>query len=401
MLLALTGVLGYAAAGSRAAAIDDIATRIDPLSTDTAAVYRALAAADAAVTSEFLAAGTAPGEPRARIDDDLAVAAAGLARAAGQTDDPATTDVIVALGTQLPAYAGTVELARTNAGRGAPAAAAELQRASEMMHSSILPAVETLLGRQAGLLDQAYLRAEIFPVAVLVLAVALALTTIAVQLWLARQFRRRLNAGMVIATGVLAVGALLWGSSTIASGEHLARSHAHSQAVSDALLPARIAALQTRSAAGLWLVATDDAARERRFDEGLQRLARDDGRSALGASAVLMADPTAYARVQDAIAAATGYRDTLEQVRRAGAEGRSADAVRLLRSADPAGATGAFGRLDAGLAAAIDAEHRAFTEQTRLAQAWHDGLGPLTVLLVLIAGGAAAVGITARLREYP
>jgi hypothetical protein len=391
VLLALAAVIGVAAAAARGAAIDEIAHRIEPLSADTAAVYRTLADADAAVISGFVGGATEPGELRRRVDDDLAVASAGLVRAAGRADDQAGVDAISTLGRQLPEYAGLVELARASQGDRATGEAA-LRRASHLMQTGMLPAAEELLQRQANLLDAAYLSAAAVSVVLLGLVLVLAAVMIALQVWMARRFRRGLNLGMVTASAAVVAGALWWTISGFVSANHVAGSQAHGQAISDALVPAQIAALQARTTEGLSLVDGDSARWEPGFDERMRRVE---------AAAGPVTEPVARARVQEALAGAAAYREAHARVRQAVADGRSADAVRLALSTEPGSAASAFVRLDAGLAAAVDAERASFADRTRRAWVWIRSSGAVIAVLALLGIAATVIGIEARLREYP
>ena len=348
--------------------------------------------------SGFVGGAAEPGTLHERVDHDLAVVAGGLVRAAGRADDPVSTEAIATLGRLLPDYAGRVEQARAVGQGDAAAGEAALRRASDLMQTAMLPVAETLLQRQAQLLDQAYQDATMFPVAPLVVAVLLVAVLVVVQVWMAHRFRRAFNHGLVVATGAVAAALLWWTVSGLVSGQHIATSQAHSQAISDALVPAQITALQARTAEALALVEQDTSRREREFDDRMRRLGPD---GALGAADQLMTDPAARARLRAASAAAADYRDAHEQVRRATAEGRPAEAARLAFGAEPSSAATAFTRLDTGLADTVIAERESFGDQAVAARRW--SLGSVAVVALLMALGivATALGIAARLREYP
>jgi hypothetical protein len=380
LLFGLAGVLAVLETAQRAADIDDIATRVEPLSADTATIYRALADADAAMINGFAGSVDDPAALRERVDDDLVVATDGLMRAAERAQDRPSADEIARLGRRLPAYAGLVELAR--ASRGDPAAEeTALRRASGLMQTELLPVAESLLQRQAQL-AAAHRGTTTFPVALLVVVLVLSAALLALQVWLAHRFRRGLNLGMVIATGALVLGVLWWSVTTIVSGNHIAVAQDHGRMVRDGLVPAGIAALQARTAEGLDLMTPDGGRHEHEFDERMRRLGPDGTSGALGTAARLAGDPSARARVQVAITAAADY-------------GAAHMGQRQAAQAD------AFGRLDASLAIAVDAERAAFAEQTARAKAWSHGGRPVVLTLALLGIAAAAAGLTARLREYP
>jgi hypothetical protein len=400
-LLVLAAVLGVAAAASRWSAIQEIADRTESLSADAAAVHRALAAADAAVTSELVDGAAEPADLARHVDDELSVAVAGLARATGRVeDDPDAAAAITTLGAELPRYVGLVEQARVDRRSGVPVDQAQLDRASDLMQNSMLPMAERLRQRQAQALDNAYARVATVPVALLVVTALSVAVMSAVQLWMTRRFRRGLNLGMVMATGAVAAAVLWWTMTTLISAGYLARAQAHSRAIDTALVPAQIVALRARTAEGLVVAGRGDGpGAEREFDDNMRRLTGSAG--PLATSADLVHDPVARSRLVDAAAAAIDYRAAHDRLRQTDAQGRQADALRLARATGPLSSAGAFARLDGGLTATADAERAASTAQLKQAAAWQIGLVLMTAALALFAGVAAARGIAARLREYP
>lgn len=411
-LLVSAGVLGVAAAASRWSAIQEITGQAESLSADAATVHRALAAADAAMISEFVNGAAEPDDLARQVDDELSVAAAGLARTTGRVDDPEAAAAITTLGAELPRYVGLVEQARVDRRSGVPVDQAQLDRASDLMQNSMLPAAERLRQKQAQALDNAYAQVATVPVALLVVTALVVAVMSAVQLWMTRRFRRGFNLGMVMATGAVAVAVLWWTMTTLVSGGYLGRSQEHSQAIDNALVPAqivalraltaegRVVALRARTAEGLVVAGRGDGpAAEREFEDTMRRLTGSAG--PLATAADLVNDPVARSRLVDAAAAAIDYRAAHDQLVQADAAGRQADALRLARATGPLSSAGAFARLDDGLTATVDAERAAFTAQLKQAAAWQIGLVLMTAALAVFAGVAAANGIAARLREYP
>jgi hypothetical protein len=401
LLLAVTGAIGVVSAGARDAAVTAVTTRIEPLNADAATVYRALADADATVVSGYLSGGDESTAARQRYDDDIAAAASGLAAAAGRADDPATADRVAELARQLPVYAGLIEQARANNRQGLPVGASYLGRASDLMQGTLLPVAESLQERQARKLSATFAEAGALPITALLLTVVALAALVALQVWHAVRFRRVLNAGMVAAT-VVVLAALGWAAvAGGTAGGHLATSQAHGRAVSEALVPAQIAALQARAAEGLALVRRAGGTSEQAFDDRMQRLARDNSRGgALGAAGRLVLDPTAQARLADAVAATAAYRSAHDRVHDDDAAGRYPDAVRLAVGAGQDGATTAFEQLDGALVAAVDAERAAFAREMAAAQAWRTGLAIGTGVLALAAAVAVAFGLSRRLEGY-
>jgi hypothetical protein len=111
-------------------------------------------------------------------------------------------------------------------------------------------------------------------------------------------------------------------------------------------------------------------------------------------------DPTAQARLADAVAATAAYRDAHARDRQDDAAGRYPDAVRLAVGVAPDGATAAFERLDQALVGAVDAERAAFAREMAAARAWRTGLAIGTGVLALAAAAAVALGLSRRLEGY-
>jgi len=400
----LSGGIGAYTADVRADATRNIAERIEPLNAEVTTLYRSLAAADATVTSGFLAGSVEPSEVRARYDRQVATATSRLAQAGAQAgDDLVTADRIADIAAQLPVYTGLIERARANNRQGLPLGVAYLRRASELMQSSILPEAEELQRRQADRLDEAYRRAEPVPVLALTACAVSLAGLIWAQLFLFQRTHRIFNIGLVAATGTVLVGLLWWTVTGVISAGYLQSSRGHSQSVSDALGPAQIAALQARATESLSLVARNGAATEDDFDAQLQLLARNKGAGgALGAARRFATDQEDTNQegeklVETAIGAALGYQEAhKEVVRRLGEGGEYRQAV---DAALGAGAS-TFNRLGSALAGAVYHERTEFKSDIARAQRWLTGLTVGTGGLALAAAGGIALGIRRRLEEY-
>lgn len=133
----------------RAAAADDVLHKSRPLSAAAADVYRALADANTAASSGFLAGGQETKASRDRYELDIRTAAAGLVTAAGSSDpgSPAAA-TITRLNRLLPEYKGLVERARTYNRQGFPVGGAYLRYANEKMQQQMLPAAEDLYTKE-------------------------------------------------------------------------------------------------------------------------------------------------------------------------------------------------------------------------------------------------------------
>jgi hypothetical protein len=399
VLLAVTCLAGATAALSRDAVDDEISARLEPLNADSATLYRALADADAAVITGALARGQAPAAGR-RYDDDINAAAGALAAAAARADDPATADRVAFLTTQLPVYTGLVVAARAADAAGAPAGTTYLGEASALLQNSMLPVAASLQQRQARQLSDAFATAAAPPVTAIVAAVLTLAALVVVQVAVARRVHRVLNPGLLAATVLLLLTVVWWAVAGTAADRRLAIAEGSGRAVSEALVPAQIAALRARATEAAALVRGTTVADDPTFTDRMELLARDGGEGgALGAARRLATDPGAQAHIADAVTAASAYADAHTQIVAAAAAGRDDEAVRLAVTRPDATSTG-FGQLDADLVAAVDDERGAFTDRMAQVQAWRTGLAGGSIALAALAVLAVGAGLWRRLDDY-
>ena len=143
---------------------------------------------------------------------------------------------------ELPRYAGLVEAARVNSRLGHPVGAAYLRQASDRMRQTILPASTIIYEDAAGELDGRYRAGTGAATEWIVLGaggavvVAAALT----QAFVTSRSRRWLNAGLLIAVGLVAGTAI--GTSVLLRrhADALVESHDHGADLVMSLSTARI-----------------------------------------------------------------------------------------------------------------------------------------------------------------
>ncbi|MGH3935536.1 MAG: hypothetical protein ACRDS1_11265 [Pseudonocardiaceae bacterium] len=398
----LSGSVGVYVANARADTIRDIAERLEPLNANVTTLYQSLADADATVAAGFLSGGVEPREVRARYDRDVAAAAASLAQAGAQAGgELVTANRVANITSQLPVYTGLVERARANNRQGLAVGVAYLRRASELMQSSILPAAAELQRRQAARLDDAYQRAGAVPVVALAACGVSLAGLIWAQIFLFQRTHRVVNIGLVAASATVLVGLLWWTAAEAASAGPLTSSHRHSQAVSDALGPAQIAALQARAVESLGLVSLQGGGSEPDFDARMQQLARNDGAGgALGAARRFATDQEGRALVEAAVREALGYSSAHKQVRELDDRGEYTKAVEAAVSNQETGSAAAFDRLSLALKTAVDHERDAFGNDIDSVRGWITGLPIGTGALAVSAAVGVALGVRQRLEEY-
>jgi hypothetical protein len=175
-------------------AADDVEqlVRVQTIQTD-------LLVADANATNTFLVGGLESPQRRAAYDDALAEVA-GLVSQAAQAQ-PADADALAALNTHVLDYAGLVEAARANNRQGLPVGAQYLREASNGLRADALPVADALV--QANTARSAAALTTGWGWVVPLLALAALVLLVVVQLRVARQFKRRLNAGLLVSSLLL------------------------------------------------------------------------------------------------------------------------------------------------------------------------------------------------------
>lgn len=163
-----------------------------------------LLVADANATNTFLVGGLESPERRAAYDAALAEVADLVARSAQA--QPADAAALSALNAQVLDYAGLVEAARANNRQGLPVGAQYLREASNGLRTDALPVADALV--QANVSRATTSLTTGWGWAVPLLGLAVLVLLVVVQLRVARQFRRRVNPGLLTASLVVLVLAL-------------------------------------------------------------------------------------------------------------------------------------------------------------------------------------------------
>ncbi|MEU9338212.1 hypothetical protein AB0D49_34535 [Streptomyces sp. NPDC048290] len=392
----------------RASAADAVLHTSQPLSSDAAGIYRSLADANTAASSGFLAGGQETEASRTRYEKGIREAAAGLVRAANNSEPgSASADTIAELNRLLPAYKGLIERARANNRQGFPLGGAYLRYANDKMQSEMLPAAEKLYTTENRRLSADYADATPYPWA----AIGLGLIALGALGWAQHRTYRRtnrvLNHGLVAASGATVI-VLLWlvvGHSVARAG--LNDSYEHGVRSLNALHDARIASLKARGNENLTLVSRGaetvevDGEFQDKFDVEFRRSMAALAKG-LDAAAGLADDKAGKEPVSKAAGAMKEWQVRHGEARAADDAGDYQTALNRIIGGDPDDPpTGeCFDGVDASLKAAI--EH----EQEEFKAAAGDGLGAMTglwagaaVLAVLGAAGAV-LGIGRRLSEY-
>ncbi|MDN3022834.1 hypothetical protein [Streptomyces sp. S.PB5] len=413
LLAALVVAFGAVTAwqmADREAAADDVLHKSQPLSSAAADIYRSLADANTAASSGFLAGGQETADSRRRYEEDIDKAAAGLVKAAANSDpDSPAAATVTKLNRLLPEYKGLIERARTYNRQGFPVGGAYLRYANEKMQQDMLPAAEDLYKKENQRLRADYDDATPYPWA----AIGLGVVALAGLAWAQhRNYRRTnrvLNHGLVAATATTTV-VLLWlvvGHSVARAG--LNDSYDHGVRSLNVLHDARIASLKARGNENLTLVARGaetvtvknakgEEESKDKYDNSFQTDMKTLGKGL--AEAAKLADDTSGKK--PVTAAEGNMTEWQKRHLDARAQDENGDYEQALdKVIGPEGATGeCFDSVDANLARALTHEEAEFK------RAAGDGLGAMTglsvgaaVLAVLGAAGAV-LGIGRRLSEY-
>lgn len=399
----LVGLLTVVRVQSRALALDDLAARSGPLSIAAQDLYRSLSDADATANSAFLSQGLEPPDVRARYESDIAQAetALALAVAAREPADLADQDsALSVLSREMSVYTGLVETARANNRQGLPIGAAYQREASTLMREELLPAAERLYADETAVLRADQDSAAGLPIVeILLAAVALVLLFFA-QRYVWQRTRRRLNVGLLVATGA-AVVSLAWVLiATFGVMANINASQENGSEQTDVLARARIAALAARGDETLTLVARGNGdVHEKEYQKATRELALADG-GLLGQARDLATDGAVRDRVAEAVDAQLAWAKVHTRIRAADDNGDYLTAVDLAIEPGADRAAGRFDAVDDSLRKAIAATQATFEDEVSQAGNALTGLVIGVILLALIAAAGAAGGIWQRLKEY-
>lgn len=359
-------------------ALEDLATRSEPLSHAAQEVYRALQDADATAASAFLSGGLEPPQLRERYEADIAQAQAALSVATASSPDLTAT-----LAAQLPVYTGLIETARTNNRQGFPVGAAYLREASGLMRTQLLPAAQELYRAETDRVARAQDEAG-FPWVSVGVALVFVIALVLTQRYLTRKTNRLLNIGLLVATTAAAIS-LLWVTTvSVLVMNDVADSRTASAKV-DVLAKARIATLTARGEETLTLVARGAGqAYEKNFVEVSERLEADlDEAKRLESTEA----------VDQAMRHFRQWQQVHQRIREADDAGQYNDAVALINNPY-------FDSLDQDLVRAIGEARQDFSDEVAVARSSLAGTVVGVLVLAVISAVGSTMGLWQRLKEY-
>ncbi len=368
---------------------------------------------------------------RGQADADIRQAVAG---ATDPQSARTTTTILDQLGRYEALAAQTILLDEQHPhppGQPDPQTLDRYRQATDLLKTQLLPAAQELTDREAGALEATYQdqRSRIGSVRGWVLATGLALLAalIALQVYLARRFRRLVNPALALATVVVLGGLVAAGTLLADEAEHLrgAKKDAFDSVL--ALTRARAVSYDANADESRYLVDPDRATRyQQAFLDKSQQLLALPGATVDSYDATLAGALDRYRADQTDIGWTGFYgtefrnitfpgervaaEETLlryqtyqrddRQIRALVAAGRLRDAVAFCTSYAPGQSNDAFERYDTALAALIAINANAFGGAVGAGEHELDGWTPgLSVTGALLLGLVLA-GIWPRLAEY-
>ena len=340
-----------------------------------------LLVADANATNTFLVGGLESPQRRAAYDAALAEVA-GLVSQAAQAQ-PADADALAALNAHVLDYAGLVEAARANNRQGLPVGAQYLRQASNGLRADALPVADALVRANTERADGSLTTAWGWLVPLLGLGATAVF--VVVQVRVARQFRRRVNPGLLTGSLVLLGLSLASLVALVALAASVAGARGSFDDVSNAGT-ARVQGNLAKSSESLTLIA-------RGSGQAYEDSWRASGDQVIGRLSDIR-DASVFTDEWDA------YAQVHTTIRGLDDGGAWDDAVQLAVGSAPGSSNAAFAPFDTAVASFVASTGTGAVDDLRSHQ---PGL-VLGCLLTFLAGlGSAWLGsrgVAARLEEY-
>lgn len=378
VLVALVGALTFtylAVSLSRAKADTAQLIRVQKIQSN-------LLSADAIATNAFLVGGLEPPAQRAVYDQAMSSTSSLIVEASQA--QPADAAALSALNQQVVSYAAAIEQARANNRQGLPVGAQYLRNASADLRSTALPILDNLVSSNAARAadDMGALAGYVFPIIAL-----LALAGVIVgQVWLARQFKRKINVGMLASAAVLLVITIASVIAALQLSSTLNSITNGSFAAVNTAADARIDANNAKSNESLTLIA-------RGSGQAFEAAWKSSAESVAANLQRLTDRPELVNQWQ-------AYTNVHSEIRALDDGGRWDRAVSQATGSGQESSNTVFGTFDNNLAGHLD-------EVSKETSSSLAGIQPVTVvfaILTLLSGLAVALlgrwGIAARLKEY-
>lgn len=349
-------------------------------------IHTSLVRADANVTNAFLVGGIEPAEQRS--DYEAAIAEATRLVAAASRAQPADANALAELNSQIVAYTGLVERARSNNRQGLPVGAQYLRDASAAFSADSLPILDALVKSNEERVQTEFDASSRSTLILLLVGVLALGAVLAGSWWLARRTHRLINVPLVAggAAILLTFGAGLVGLSGTNGTVGEIRDGAYSWTLAAA--KARIAAFDAKSNESLTLIARGSGAA---FEKGWQ----ESSAEVLRESGAVDDHAAGLARTWGA------YSSAHAAVRAADDGGNWDQAVRLaIDKKAPSSPNVAFAAFDDASAKALAEASALTTDGLSGTRGWLPVAAVLALVLSALAAALAWWGVSQRLEEY-
>jgi hypothetical protein len=261
VLALLAGLVAALATSERQGATSAAWQNAEPLMVTAQAVDTALSDADTTAGASFLQGRLEPPALQRRYETDLALASADVAVAARQAgSDPAVSQSLQTLSTDLPVYAGIVQDADFNERQASyPLASAYIAEANNLMRTSILPAAASVYGTERGRLadDQSHGVSPFLATLAVFALIALLVVLVLAQRWLSQRFHRTWNLALAAATVVLLALGVWFTVALLSQNSGVNTAQANGSRPVSTFTQARILALRARADDELTLLTRD------------------------------------------------------------------------------------------------------------------------------------------------
>lgn len=391
-----TAVVTTVAISDRQRTLDLLLARTEPLSDAAQNLYVQLSVADATAATAFLSGGLEPGEVRGKYTESLTSAAGEVVRAStGLAPDDATSrQLLASISTNLPVYAGLIEIARTNNRVGNPVGSAYLAEASTLMQGTVLPWAEELHEEKSGDVAAAQRQFATPPWSAILLVVLSVAVLVGAQLFLKRRTKRTVNigfaaatVGMVVLLGWMLVAGLISSTSTN-------RALVRGAEPLDTLTTSRILAQQARADETIGMTrrgGTDDF--EQLFADSVAGLSSTLETLALD-------DDTHSLRLDDARTLVSLWSASHDRMNDALDIGDFGTAVTIATGPAVGDSSDVFGRLDTSIVEEIESARASLRADIQRAAGVLYGLAIGTSVVSGLAVAAVVGGMWSRIREY-
>jgi hypothetical protein len=265
------------------------------------------------------------------------------------------------------------------------------------MRAELLPAARNLYTGETGSVSNDQDRAASWPVFEVLLGLVMLVLLFYAQGFVRRRTRRRVNVGLMVATGAALVSLVWVLAATIGVMANVDASRDTGSTQTKALAEARIAALEARGNETLTLVARGSGDE---YNTAYDRVRGTLASKQLPAALALATDNDVRQTVQQAIDEERDWHTAHVTIHNADTDGDYDKAVTLAIGDGKDGAAVRFDAVDDALGKGIAETTASFDQEVSQASNALTGTVIGVILLALVTAGGAVTGIWQRLKEY-